>query len=132
MTIKFLEEIVEGSFGLWISALFSAVGARNPDLTFSQQKDTFFTVVEYLLTTGRIKFIAPDADCYISPDNLHPKLSINDSESHWVLSPRQIVSYLESKWPEGVGSEDDEALTIYFYEIPAVIWVDEKGCFFSS
>jgi hypothetical protein len=37
---------------------------------------------------------------------------------------------VESKWPEGVVSEDDEALTIYFYEIPAVIWVDEKGCFF--
>lgn len=37
---------------------------------------------------------------------------------------------MESKWPEGVVSEDDEALTIYFYEIPAVIWVDEKGCFF--
>lgn len=132
MDTKFVEEIVRDSFGLWISALFSAIGSWNPELSFSQQKDAFFSVIEYLLVTGKIKFIAPNADCYISSDNLHPRFSINDEESHWSLDAKQIVSYLKDKWPEGVVSESDEALTLYFYEVPGIIWVDENGCLFAS
>lgn len=132
MDIKFVEKITRDSFGLWISALFSAIGSWNPELSFSQQKDAFFSLIEYLLVTGKIKFIAPNADCYISSGNPHPRFSVNDEESHWSLDAKQIVSYLKDKWPEGVVSESDEALTLYFYEMPGIIWVDENGCFFAS
>jgi hypothetical protein len=132
MDIKFIDNIVRDSFGQWISALFSAIGSWNPELSFPQQKDAFFSVIEYLLTTGKIKFIAPNADCYISSDNPHPKFSINDEAAHWRLNATQIVSYLKEKWPEGVVSEGDEALTLYFYEVPGIIWVDENGCLFAS
>ncbi|WP_154660686.1 hypothetical protein [Pseudomonas cremoricolorata] len=132
MDIRLVEEIVRDSFGLGVSALFSAIGSWNPELSFSQQKNAFFSVVEYLLVTGRIKFIAPNTDCYISSDNPHPKFSINDEESHWRLDAQQIVSFLKDKWPEGVVSESDEALTMYFYEVPGIIWVGENGNLFSS
>ncbi|MNJ47931.1 hypothetical protein D3C77_431080 [compost metagenome] len=132
MDIRFVEEIVRDSFGLWISALFSAIGSWNPELSFSQQKEAFFSVIEYLLVTGKIKFIAPNADCYVSPDNPHPRFTINDEESHWGGDAKQIVAYLKDKWPESVVSEGDEALTLYFYEIPGIIWVDENGYFFAS
>lgn len=42
MDIKFVEKIVRDSFGLWISAIFSAIGSWNTELSFSQQKDAFF------------------------------------------------------------------------------------------
>ena len=132
MDIKFIDNIVRDSFGQWISAQFSAIGSWNPELSFPQQKDAFFSVIEYLLITGKIKFIAPNADCYISSDNPHPKFSINDEAAHWRLDTTQIVSYLKDKWPEGVVSEGDEALTLYFYEVPGIIWVDENGCLFAS
>lgn len=132
MDIKFVEKIVRDSFGLWISAIFSAIGSWNTELSFSQQKDAFFSVIEYLLVTGKIKFIAPNADCYISSGNPRPRFSINDEESHWGLDAKEVVSYLKDKWPEGVVSESDEALTLYFYEVPGIIWVDENGCLFAS
>ncbi|KJZ33237.1 MULTISPECIES: hypothetical protein [Pseudomonas] len=132
MNIKFVKEIERDSFGLWLSALFSAIGSWNPGLTFDQQKDAFFYMIEYLLVNGKIKFIKPGADCYISPDNPHPKFSIDDKRSHWDLDAKQIVSCLKESWPEGVVSECDGELTIYFYEIPGVIWIDENGLFFAS
>ncbi|POP71960.1 hypothetical protein [Pseudomonas syringae] len=132
MTVKFIEKITQDAFGLWISALFSSISSWNPDLSFTQQKDAFFTIVEHLLNHGKIKFIAPDADCYVSPDNPHPKLTINDSEAHWNLEAEQIIDYLKSKWPDEVTSANDEELTYYFYEIPGVIWVDNDGKFIAS
>ncbi|MFW0889394.1 UNVERIFIED_CONTAM: hypothetical protein MKS84_22165 [Pseudomonas sp. JL1] len=132
MTIKFFEEIVRDSFGLWISALFSAIGSWNPEFTFEQRKDTFFYIIEHLLVNGNIKFIKPGADCYISPDNPYPQLSISDEEAHWDLDAKEIVSYLRERWPASAVSENDGELTVYFYDIPGVIWIDESGRFFSS
>jgi hypothetical protein len=61
-----------------------------------------------------------------------PRFSINDEESQWGVDAKQIVSYLKDKWPEGVVSESDEALTLYFYKVPGIIWVAVNGCLFSS
>lgn len=47
------------------------------------------------------------------------------------VDAKQIVSYLKDKWPEGVVSESDKALTLYFYEVPSIIWVDESDCLFA-
>ncbi|MFB3304714.1 hypothetical protein [Pseudomonas sp. AMR01] len=132
MTVRFYDEIVRDSLGLWISALFSAIGSWNPEFTFEQRKDAFFYVIEYLLVNGKIKFIKPGEDCYVSPDNPHPRLSICDEMAHWDLGVKEIVSYLRDGWPESAESENDGELTIYFYDIPGIIWIDENGCFFAS
>jgi hypothetical protein len=132
MTVKYFEEIVRDSFGLWISALFSAIGFWNPDFTFQQRKEAFFYIVESLLESGRIKFIRPGADCYVSPANPHPELTIEDKMAHWDLGVKEIVCYLRCGWPESAVSDEDIDLTLYFYELPGVIWIDDKGRFFAS
>jgi hypothetical protein len=63
-----IDKIVEDSFGLWITGLFSTISGNSPGITFHSHRDAFFRIVEQLLQTGRIKFIAPGADCYISSD----------------------------------------------------------------
>jgi len=132
MVVKLFDEVVRDSFGLWLSTLFSAIGSWNPELTFEQRKYAFFYMIEHLLVNGKIKFIKPGADCYISPDNPYPKLSIFNDEAHWDLGAKDIVFYLKECWPESARSESDGELTVYFYEVPGIIWVDEDGCFYAS
>ena len=119
--------IVRDSFGLWLTGLLSAIGGHNPDISFDAQREQFFMLIEYLLHKGTIKFIAPNADCYISPDNPNPRFTIYDADAYWNISPREIVSFLRQNWPSKALSENDTTLLLYLYEMPAVVWFDEKG-----
>ncbi|WP_372364003.1 hypothetical protein ACCQ07_09275 [Xanthomonas sp. NCPPB 3583] len=132
MKIRKLDEMVKDSFGLSLSALFSSVGGNYPELNFYQHKEIFFAAVEKLLEEGRILFVAPGGDCYVSPDNPNPNFSIENAEAHWNDSPGKIVSYLRERWPKEAVNENDADLNMYFYEIPSVIWVDESGNYFAS
>ena len=125
--ISQVDEIVNDSFGLWISSLFSAIGARNPDFTFEDQKTAFFWLIENLLRDGKIKFIAPGADCYASPENPHPHLTIEDEAAHWHKSPEFIVNQLLTHWPKDAHDENDIEISLYFYSIPGVIWIGKNG-----
>jgi hypothetical protein len=125
--IAHVDEIINDSFGLWISSLFSAISGRNPEISFEDHKESFFWLIAHLLTTGKIKFIAPGADCYISPSNLNPRFTIHDTDAHWQASPREIINYLRGRWPSNASQENDPDLLVYFYEIPSVIWVSETG-----
>ncbi|MFC6570825.1 hypothetical protein ACFQDJ_04170 [Pseudomonas brassicacearum] len=118
---------------VWGCLLFLALSSRGVlgCLSISEEINFFF-VIESLLNEGRIKFIAPGADCYVSPDNEKPKFSVADSAAQWDLEAGQIISYLKGKWPKNVASDNDEDLTFYFYEVPGVIWIDERGGYFSS
>ncbi|MBZ5795208.1 hypothetical protein K8353_34330 [Burkholderia contaminans] len=122
-----IDEIVKNSFGLWISGLFSAISGSSPGIAFDSHRDAFFRIVEYLLQTGRIKFIAPEADCYVSPEHPNPRFTIHDYEAHWQASPHEIVSYLRARWPEDAGHEHDLLLVDYFYSLPGVIWRGDDG-----
>jgi len=130
--INFVREIVQASYGSWMFTLFTEIGVRNPTLSFAQRKDAFFTLVTELLAQGKIKFIAPGADCYVSPATPHPRLTIHDADAHWKASPQEIVSYLLAMWPDAVTDDEDEALLIYFYRIPGVIWVSASGDYVSG
>ncbi|MCP3022871.1 hypothetical protein [Cupriavidus basilensis] len=131
-TLENSDEIVGDAFGLWISSLFSAIGGRNPGFSFDEQRDAFFWLIEDLLVKGRIKFISPGADCYVSQGNPEPKLTIDDPASHWKASPKEIVDFLREKWPVNVSSENDVDLTMYFYEVPGLIWVASDGSLVAS
>jgi hypothetical protein len=125
--IEHIDEIIRDSFGLWITGLFSAISGRNPSLTFEEHKEAFFWLLERLLCSGKLKFIAPGADCYVSPDNPHPRFTINDKEAHWHESAEAIVAQLRSQWPEQAHDENDLDLLTYFYSIPGIVWVGEGG-----
>lgn len=122
-----LDQVVSDSFGLWISGLFSSVSGHYPELSFSQKGNLFFQVVERLLNEGKIKFIAPGADCYVSPSNPHPSLTINDEAAHWNVGVPDIIAFLKKMWPVDVNSEDDIDWIVYFYELPGVIWLTSDG-----
>lgn len=132
MQTKFIEEIVHASYGSWMFTLFTEIGALNPTLSFVQRKDAFFGLVAELLARGKIKFIAPGADCYVSPATPHPSLTIHDTDAHWKATPQEIVAHLRSMWPDAVTDEEDEELLIYFYRIPGVIWVSASGSYVSG
>ncbi|MDR6670370.1 hypothetical protein [Rhizobium sp. 1399] len=130
--IEQIDEIVRDSFGLSIAGLFSATSAHTRSLSFEQQKQTFFCLIEQLLTSGRIKFIAPGVDCYVSAANPNPRFTISDSEAQWSASPKDIVMQLSAQWPEQVHDEYDVDLVTYFYSIPGIIWVDDDGTLVAS
>lgn len=119
MQINFIPEIIRDSCGLWMSGLFSAISGWNPHFTFEDQKSAFFYLIEKLLNEGKIKFYVP-------------KELWNGGNEIWEVEPEIIVSYLRRKWPNRVSSENDIALTNYFYDMPAIIWVDEDGSFLAS
>jgi hypothetical protein len=126
-SIEHIDEIVRDSFGLWIGSLFSAISGWNSTLSFDEHKTAFFWLIELLLRMGKIKFIALGADCYMSPENLQPRLTIQDDEAYWNAAPEIIVAKLFSQWPQHVCDENDVDLQIYFYSMPGVIWVGEDG-----
>ncbi|WP_160009331.1 hypothetical protein [Rhizobium sp. 18055] len=126
------DQAIEDAFGLWISSLFSAIGGRNPELPFNKHVEVFFSVITQLLKAERIYFIAPDADCYTSPSNPHPRLTIEDTAARWNAPVEEIVSALRSDWPCHVDHPDHIDLLVYFYEIPGVIWVAADGTFVGS
>lgn len=130
--IEHIDEIIRDAFGLWITGLFGAISAWNPALSFEEHKDAFFWLIEKLLLAGKIKFIAPGADCYTSPKNPHPQFTIEDAEAQWHETPREIVAYLLARWPEHAHNENDLDLVTYFYSIPGIIWVGEDGTLVAS
>jgi hypothetical protein len=120
-------EIIQDAFGLWISGLFSAVCGRNPHFTLSEKKVLFLELLEMLLRRGTVMFIAPGADCYVSPTNPHPKYTIEDPGARWDAPVDEMMTYVRSRWPAKVNDEYDVELTYYLYELPGLIWVDEEG-----
>ena len=72
MNIEREDEIVRAAFGQWVSGLFAAVCGWNPNSTFQEQKEAFFMLLEKMLKNGKVMFIVPGTDCYVSPENPLP------------------------------------------------------------
>jgi hypothetical protein len=130
--VKHIDEIVRDSFGLWITSLFSAISSWNPTFSFDDHKEAFFWLIEKLLRAGKVKFIAPGIDCYTSPENPHPRFTIQDEEAQWHETPETIVAHLRAEWPEHACDENDLDLVAYFYSIPGIIWVGADGALVAS
>lgn len=120
-------EIVRDAFGQWVSGLFGAVCGWNADVKFPEQKELFFLLLEKLLKSGRLMFIMPGADCYVSSDNPKPKLTIEDPNAQWNAPVSEIMGFVRNKWPAEVNDRNDVELTYYFYELPGLIWVGKDG-----
>ncbi|MFV8643521.1 hypothetical protein [Ralstonia pseudosolanacearum] len=109
-----MSEIVEGAFGLWITALFDGILVPNRSFTFAEQREVFFGLVEKLLHDGKIKFCPPN-------ELWHEGYDI------WDAGPEKIVGYLRDHWPASAKSKGDIALSDFFYAMPAILWVGNNG-----
>lgn len=127
MSIDHEVEIIRESFGLSIFTLFSSVCGRNAKLSFEEKKSTFFTLLEKLLRDRLVILIAPGADCYVSPSNPKPKLTVHDPQARWSAPVEEIMSYVRGHWPNGTSDENDVDLIYYFYELPGLVWLDSRG-----
>ncbi|UTM59442.1 hypothetical protein L4174_022355 [Photobacterium sp. CCB-ST2H9] len=116
MIIKNENEIFTDSFGLWVSGLFSAISGHIPEVSFDEQKDIFFTLLTNWMNEGKVFFCSPEGPL----------------ETFWDAENDEIISYLKRLWPESVTSELDSDLNLYFYEIPAIVWVGPGGTFIGS
>jgi hypothetical protein len=132
MTANDDTEIVKDVFGLSLASLFSAVSGRNPQATFSEKKVTFFSLLTRLLNGGRMMFIVPGADCYVSSEKPTSELTIYDAAARWTAPTNEIVQFISERWPSEVNNDDDIELLIYFYTLPGLIWVTDDGEFISS
>lgn len=127
MEIPHKSEVIRDAFGQSIYGLFAAVCGWNPSMKLSEQRESFFFLLEKLLEDGRVRFIAPGADCYISTENPRPKLAIEDQNAQWHAPVGEIMAFVRNRWPAEVNQKNDLELTYYFYELPGLIWVDKDG-----
>lgn len=127
MNIEQENRIIGAVFGQWVSALFGAVCGCYPNTKFQEQKEMFFLLLEKMLKNGRVMFIVPGADCYISPHNPTLKLTIENPEAHWNAPVSEIMDFVRNKWPAQANDVNDIELTYYFYELPGLIWVGDDG-----
>lgn len=116
MIVSNLNKIYTDSFGLWVSGLFSAIAGNNNGISFCDQKEAFFEILTAWLNEGKIKFCKPT----------------DPLGEVWVAQADEIVEYLRSLWPPAAKDENDSALNIYFYEIPAIKWVGADGKLYGS
>lgn len=127
MNIEHENEVTRTAFGQWVSGLFGAVCGCYPNTKFHEQKELFFLILEKLLKSGRVIFIVPGSDCYISAQNPTPKLTIENPEAHWNAPVSEIMNFVRNKWPAQANDMHDLELTYYFYELPGLIWVGDDG-----
>jgi len=106
-----LEKIHRDAFGLWMSSLFSSIEGNKKDLSFEEQKEIFFDILLLWLDQGRIKFCKPS----------------DPLGQVWDVPGMIIVEYLRSHWPHGAADPHDADLNMYFYEMPAILWVRADG-----
>lgn len=116
MLIKNLDKIYSDSFGLWVSGLFSAIEGNNKGLPFPDQRAAFFEILELWLDEGKIRFCTPS----------------DPLGEVWTAPTSEIVEYLKSCWPAQANHEANAALNLYFYEIPAILWVGADGKLYGS
>lgn len=119
-------KIIRESFGLSISVLFSAVCGNNVAATFDEKKAMYLALLVKLLRNRVVRFIAPVADCYVSPTNPTPKLTVDDLEAQWNSPVDDIMAYVRTRWPVSVANENDVALVYYFYDLPGLIWLGDS------
>ncbi|WP_146193144.1 hypothetical protein [Maritimibacter sp. 55A14] len=118
------EEIISNCFGLWINCLW----IRYEELSsFDEYREAFFLLLRRLLDEGHVRFIKPDIDIYFVAGKPPPNLSIDDEENHWIADTDGILEHLRKSWPECANNFNDESVSLFFFEIPPLIWKDENG-----
>jgi len=125
-------DLSRGPFGSWINGLFIAVtppyDPQYPILSFDEQKELFFRLLERLLREGRVVLIPPlDVSRY--PDGRRResiKRRVQDGDDRiWDEDPKIMVEYIRKTIPAEAVHEDDLVLHLYWYSsaCPHIGWV---------
>jgi len=116
--IENLEELAKGIEGLSLRPLFCKIRELNQDISFWQQKDAFFWVLEKWLSEGRLKLVSPERSAL--PPEQAEDLGL---PLYWEAEAESITAELRDKWPRNVLDENDDELKKYFFKLPKVIWI---------
>lgn len=122
-------EILTECFGLWSNSLWSRYNGLEK---FSDLKDAFFYLVDRLLTEGAIRFVRPNEDVLFTAGKPPPKKRVSDVETHWLVPNEEILDYLRKRWPKDAVDFDDRDLSLFFFEIPPIVWRDADGKWIGS
>lgn len=111
MAIRNLDKIYSDAYGLWISSLFSAIRGNNEGMSFDDQREAFFAILGLWLDQRKIRFCSPS----------------DPLGGVWEVPGAHIVDYLKARWPRHATDAHDPDLNLYFYDIPALLWVSADG-----
>lgn len=105
MSVVIKEAILMSAKGLWLSALFLNIHGFLPNISFDEQKELFFELVQEGLETGKIKFDYPPLEKYA------------DKTGFWDADIDTIMTYLKDGFSKHATHEHDMDVNLYFYEI---------------
>lgn len=111
-------QLFVNSKDLWLSALFSNIHGYYPDISFIEQKDIFFMLVDEWLAEGKIKLNYPHL------------LQYEGKEGFWEEDTQVILQFLLDTFPINAHDRYDDEVNSYFFEIvPAVSWLQADGTY---
>lgn len=148
-----LEQLYEASIhpdriGGWINSLFSVVTPPTPylphELTFAEQKEAFFYLLERLLREGRVLLTPPAmiedqepcywviADGYSSNKPMRPAERTTEGKENcfrvWDVPIEKQIAYIREVFPKSVTGPNDPDLNLFWYDgrCPWIGWIDQK------
>ena len=132
MLVSRCSDLSRGPFGSWIDGLFSAVTPpyepQFPVLSFDEQKELFFQLLERLLREGRVILIPPVELNYhldgTPGEDAKMRTQYGDSRI-WDEDPKDMVDYIRKTIPTEAVHEDDLVLHLYWYSTacPHIGWI---------
>jgi len=110
----------DGAFGQWINGLWG----WHTDLSYTDQKDAFFFLLEKLLEDEIIVVFPPEE---LLKDPSTPLKSVFQHDNVWDVDAATVVEYVRDHWPPEVEDETDEKLVYFWYSdfCPRIAWVDK-------
>jgi hypothetical protein len=141
--------------GGWISALFSIVAPPTPylprELSFPEQREAFFYLLERLLREGKVLLTPPAlledhepyywviADGYSDDKPMRPVERVPDGGPCrfrvWDVPIEKQIAYIRETFPTSVTDDRDFELTAYWFDgrCPWIGWIDsETGVLWAS
>lgn len=115
------QQILTDCKNMWLDAMFYAIRYEDKSITFEEQKQIFFMLVEEWLKAGIIKFDTPPLEEFIGV------------QGFWEESHDNIIKYLRDNFPKDADSENDMEVNLYFYTVaPPVLYRQEDGSYCGS
>lgn len=140
LDILFAESINpnQNPFGLWINALFSVMSPPTPylprELSFPEQKEAFFLVLERLLREGKAVLLPPwNIEIGVPVRkmmewNYYGDKSISEILV-WDIPIEEQIAYFREVFPSNASDPDDSDLNLFWYmgDCPLIGWVSPQN-----
>lgn len=128
----------EGPFGLWINSLFSVMSLSPPylprKLSFSEQKEAFFLVLERLLREGKIVLLPPWNIEKEAPVRKMVQWRYHGDKTDadiwvWDIPIEGQIAYFRQVFPADAEEPNDSDLNLFWYmgDSPLIGWVSPEN-----